>query len=417
MGEPDPDRPAPAAAPRPRPAPQVVDLDGRTFVLVVLGVLAAFAVAAVARLAPDVLTQVAVGTLLALALDPLVLGVRRRRSWGRSAAVAVVGAGLVGALALVMVVLGPPAVDQASDLVSELPTTVESFYAFPVVGDQLRDADAAGAVERFVDDLPGRLDDATVADAAERVAGNVRTVATVLVVALAIMLDGDALVGRARRLLRPARRDAADVVGRIVYRTVGNYFSGSVLVALINGLVILSVALALGVPLAPLAGVWAALTNLIPQIGGLLGGSFLVVLALSESPVTGLIALAVFLVYQQVENNLVQPAVVGVAVDLSPPATMLAALVGGAAAGVPGALAATPLLGAAKALYRNARGVPLDELLQPRTAHLPAPLRRLLRRRDDRSLSAGPPPARRPRPPRTRFRSRRRPGGRRRRPS
>jgi len=64
----------------------------------------------------------------------------------------------------------------------------------------------------------------------------------------------------------------------------------------------------------------------------------------------------VFLGYQQLENNLIQPAVVGQAVNLSPPTTMLAALVGGAAAGVPGALVATPLLGAAKAVYLERQG-------------------------------------------------------------
>ena len=63
-----------------------------------------------------------------------------------------------------------------------------------------------------------------------------------------------------------------------------------------------------------------------------------------------------FLGYQQFENNVIQPAVVGSAVNLTPPATMLAALVGGAAAGVPGALVATPLIGAAKALYLERRG-------------------------------------------------------------
>jgi predicted PurR-regulated permease PerM len=47
--------------------------------------------------------------------------------------------------------------------------------------------------------------------------------------------------------------------------------------------------------------------------------------------------------------------VVGQAVDLSPPATMLAALVGGAAAGIPGALVATPLVGAGKSLYLELR--------------------------------------------------------------
>ena len=63
-----------------------------------------------------------------------------------------------------------------------------------------------------------------------------------------------------------------------------------------------------------------------------------------------------FLGYQQLENNVVSPAIVGSAVNLTPPTTMLAALVGGAAAGVPGALVATPLLGAAKALYLDERG-------------------------------------------------------------
>src|SRR5690606_39688917 len=87
-----------------------------------------------------------------------------------------------------------------------------------------------------------------------------------------------------------------------------------------------------------------------------LGGSFFVLLALTESPLTAVIAGAVFLAYQQFENNVIGPAVVGKAVNLTPPTTMLAALVGGAAAGVPGALVATPLLGAAKALYLDRQG-------------------------------------------------------------
>ena len=59
---------------------------------------------------------------------------------------------------------------------------------------------------------------------------------------------------------------------------------------------------------------------------------------------------------QQFENNVIGPAIVGSAVNLTPPTTMLAALIGGAAAGVPGALIATPLLGAGKALYLESRG-------------------------------------------------------------
>jgi putative heme transporter len=142
----------------------------------------------------------------------------------------------------------------------------------------------------------------------------------------------------------------------VLYGTIGNYVAGSIFVAVLNGLVVLTTGLALGVPLAPLAAIWSMLTNLIPQVGGFLGGSFFVLLALTQSPLTALIAAAIFLAYQQFENNVIQPAIIGTAVNLTPPTTMLAALIGGAAAGVPGALVATPLLGAAKALYLDRQG-------------------------------------------------------------
>ncbi|MFP5322988.1 MAG: AI-2E family transporter, partial [Acidimicrobiia bacterium] len=142
-------------------------------------------------------------------------------------------------------------------------------------------------------------------------------------------------------------------------------------------------ALALGVPLAPLAGLWSMLTNLIPQIGGFLGGSFLVALALTEGPATAAIALVVFMVYQNLENNVIQPAVVGKAVDLTPPTTMLAALLGGAVAGVPGALVATPIVGAAKVLFLREAGdeAPAHEVGRTEGGAIQRTVRRLFPRR------------------------------------
>ena len=57
-----------------------------------------------------------------------------------------------------------------------------------------------------------------------------------------------------------------------------------------------------------------------------------------------------------VENHIIQPAIVGKSVDLTPPTTMVAAFVGGAVGGIPGALVATPLVGATKQLILEARG-------------------------------------------------------------
>ena len=348
------------------PVRTVVDLELGSVVL--LGCVAALAAAlwAIATTAPDMITRVAVGVVLGVALSPVVTATQRRLGRGRASGVAVVGTGLVAFMAAVVLLVAPAAVDQARDFGDELPATVRELYSWPVVGGRLEAADAAGEVERALEDLPGRIDDQTLSDLGERLLGGALATVVVLITALGVLVDGELLVRRARAALPPARQARAAEVAAIVYRAFGSYFAGSLLVAVLNGLVILTLGLLLGVPLAPVAGLWATLTNFIPQIGGFLGGSFFVVLALTESPVTAAIAGALFLAYQQLENNVIAPAVVGRAVNLTPPTTMLAALVGGAAAGVPGALVATPLVGAAKALYLERRG----ELPEPHDAAL-----------------------------------------------
>ncbi|HEX4905527.1 MAG TPA: AI-2E family transporter, partial [Acidimicrobiales bacterium] len=151
------------------------------------------------------------------------------------------------------------------------------------------------------------------------------------------------------------------------YRSIGQYFAGSVLVAVIAGVVVTSVGLILRVPLAPLAGAWVAVFDLVPQIGGAVGGIPFVLLGFTHSATTGIICAVFFVLYLQFENNILSPLVVGKSVDLSPPATMTAALVGVSAAGVVGALVAVPLLGAAKAVIVELRkgnlesGGPVDD--------------------------------------------------------
>jgi predicted PurR-regulated permease PerM len=73
----------------------------------------------------------------------------------------------------------------------------------------------------------------------------------------------------------------------------------------------------------------------------------------------------------------ISPAIVGKAVNLTPPTTMLAALVGAAAAGVPGALVATPLLGAVKAIYLDRRG----EMPEPEPDRMRKQVSGMVRRR------------------------------------
>jgi len=251
----------------------------------------------------------------------------------------------------VLSLLGPPAIDQAGQFEQQLPQTVEEFYTLPLVGSWLEENDAAVTVQQWVEGLPSNIDDQTVSDTVTSLVGRVASAVIVLAVAFAVMLDGEWVVGHARRLLPPSRRTAADRLGRIVYDTFGRYFAGSVTIAVLAGMNTLIIALVFDIPLAPVAAIWTMITNLIPQVGGFLGGALLAILALSVSPWVAIGAVVWFVLYMNLENNVIQPAVIGRAVNLSPPTTMMAVFIGAAVAGVPGALVATPTVGVVKRLY------------------------------------------------------------------
>lgn len=327
--------------------------------------------------AEEAVTRIVIGTVLALALDPLVRSLQRR-GLRRRAAAAIVGLAVVVIALLVVLLVGPPAVEQAQQFSDELPQTIQEFYELPLgIGTWLEDNDAAGKLETFVAELPSQVDDETVADSADSLVGSALGVATVLAVTFAVMLDGETLIARIRSLIRPAHRARADRFGRVMYNTFGNYFGGSITVAAMSGMWTLTIALVFDVPLAPVAAIWSMVTNVIPQIGGFLGGSFVTILALSVSVPTAIAVCVLFVAYMNFENNVIQPAIIGNAVDLSPPVSMLAVLIGGAAAGIPGALVATPLVGSAKRIYFEIRGRTDDETepepspsLKDRISHL-----------------------------------------------
>ena len=336
-------------------------LDWRTFAYLALAILTALALMALFRNTSTMLTRIGIGVLIALALDPVVDSIQRRWHMRRGFAVTIVALAVMGLAALLVGVLGPRAVDEARKFSAQLPETIDQLETLPVVGGYLRDNQAADRVQEWVRRLPEQVTDERVAELAGTLVSGIAGVAIVTVVTIAVLVDGEDLIQRLRRLLPPSRRAQADEVGGVMYRTLGRYFGGSITVAVLMGVYVLALGLVLGIPLAPLAALWAMLTDLIPQVGGFLGGSFLVLLATTQGVTTALIAAVAFVLYMNLENHLVQPAIVGRSVDLTPPTTMVAAFIGAAVIGVPGALVATPLVGAAKAIYLEVRGRPKPE--------------------------------------------------------
>jgi predicted PurR-regulated permease PerM len=103
------------------------------------------------------------------------------------------------------------------------------------------------------------------------------------------------------------------------------------------------------VPLAVMVGI----LDIVPLIGATIGAIICVLVAISQGWVIALILLIFFLVYQQVENNVLQPVVYSKTVALSPLTVLVASLAGAAVAGIVGVLIAIPLASAAYILVQD----------------------------------------------------------------
>jgi predicted PurR-regulated permease PerM len=337
---------------------QSIDVDARSALPLVIALATLLVTVWFVRSIPRTLSALAIAVLLSLALNPVVEAVQRRTNWARGPAVAAVLVNFALALTLLLLLVVPPTFRQIRNFDDQVPKVVKNLDDVPFFGDDLRKSNASAKVQNWLDELPNRLsvEEKPLASAANTIADGIGLFFLTLLFAISLLVDGELFVNGVRALVPTRRKEQADRLGRLVYDVLGRYIAGSLLVAALAGTVMLAASLVLGVPLAPLVGVWVAMTNPIPQLGGALGGLVFVALGVTQGIGTGVACLAFFLAYQQLENHVIQPLIVGRAVHLSPPATMVAALIGVSAGGVIGALFAVPLLGAVKAVYLSARG-------------------------------------------------------------
>ena len=260
-----------------------------------------------ARAASRSLTWLAIGALLALALNPVVLRTQARLKIRRSVAVGVVLSTFLGVIAGLVFLLGPPVASQARDFQRELPRVLDRLQDLPIVGDKIRTNDVPRKLKDWIDNLPERLGEnpGRVAHAGQSVLSGVLAALAIVLITITLLLDGSRVVRGLRRAVPLSRRAFVDRAGETFYQVVGRYFAGSLLVALLAGTGVLIMGVILKLPLTPVAALWTTSTNLIPQIGGFLGGSMFVALGLTKGPTTALTCVVYFLAYQQLENHVI----------------------------------------------------------------------------------------------------------------
>ena len=344
-------------------------------VLSVLGIiLAAIILIEIVQVARGVLTWIFVALFLALALNPFVEwlmahGVRRR-------GFAVAGAYLTALLAIAALgaTIVPILVEQVNDFIEAVPGYVDDLtrgrgpFGFLEreyqITDRVRDAVQEGGAGGVLG-ISG-----TALAVTKSIVTAVVAVVTIAFLTFFMLLEGPAWVERFYSLLPPESQPRWRAIGRDVYRTVGGYVTGNLAISLIAGVVSTAVLLILGVPYAVALGLLVALLDLIPLAGATIAAVVVTTVGFLDATTSGIVLLVFFIVYQQLENHVLQPVVYGRTVQLSPLAVLIAVLIGAQLAGVIGALAAIPIAGTIQVVLRDwlrhRRGLPLtDTALEP----------------------------------------------------
>ncbi len=304
-----------------------------------------------------IVSWVLIAGFLALAFEPLVAWLTRHR-FKRGWAVLTLALVLLGAGVAISATFAPKVVDQAAELSSRGPELIQKIEDSAPVSWADRRFQVLDKVQAAIDERRSGGGVGEVAGPAMAIVGGVLhgLAATVTVISLTIfmLLFGGKVVEKGLAWLKPGQRERWRTLAGRMRKVVGGYVAGTFVVAGIGG-VAMGVTLAvLGVPyFLPLALVMVVL-GIIPFLGSALGAVILTAVTFAAAgPRQALIFAVVYLVYQQVENEVLQPVVQRRTLKMNPLLITFALLAGTGLAGVVGTLLALPAAGALQVMLQD----------------------------------------------------------------
>ncbi|MER5878229.1 AI-2E family transporter [Streptomyces sp. NPDC060235] len=182
-----------------------------------------------------------------------------------------------------------------------------------------------------------------VLDVSGQVLGGLFQLLTIALFSFYFAADGPRLRRALCSVLPPARQAEVLRAWEIAVDKTGGYLYSRGLMALISGVAHYILLEALGVPYAPVLGVWVGLVSqFIPTIGTYLAGALPMLIAFTVDPWYALWVLVFVVIYQQFENYVLQPKLTSKSVDIHPAVAFGSVIAGTALLGAVGALIAIP---------------------------------------------------------------------------
>src|SRR3954471_4978840 len=325
------------------PTPErLVTFRPRTIVsvsMILVGIAAALWVLWVSR---HVITWILVSLFLALAINPGVEALQRRGVKRRGTAAGLIYLAVVLGVAALLAAFLPSLINQVNDFVKAVPGYIHDLTQgrgpFGFLETKYH------VVERAQDLVNGKGGAkvaggfGTVVDVTRTLATGVAGVITIIFMTFFMLLEGPAWIERCYALMSDDKQERYRVVGHRIYRTIGGYITGNLLISFIAAVSSTIVLLIMSVPFPLALGLLVFILDLIPLAGATIAAILLTLVALTQSVTAAIVVGVFFVVYQQLENHLLQPLVYGRTVELSPLAVLIAVLIGAEVAGVLGAL-------------------------------------------------------------------------------
>lgn len=340
---------------RDKPREVSLTISAQTYMRLVVMTVGTILILIALRKASHAILLIFIAFFLALALNAPVYWLSQRLpgKWRNNRPLATTMSFLIVVLLLAIFIASivPPLVRQTESFVSVAPHLVSQFRnQNSDVGRLIRRYHLENQVNNFSSQLSDRLKNigGTAFSTAHKIGSSIFSLLAILVLTFMMLAEGSRWLGFAREIVPDDKQKLVDRLATDMYRVIKGFVNGQVTLAVIASVLIFPALLVLhiGYPIALLVVIF--ICGLIPMIGHTIGAVIVTIVALFHSTSSAVIILAYYILYQQIENYLIQPRIQANSTNMSPLLVFMSVVLGVSFGGLFGGLVAIPIAGCAR---------------------------------------------------------------------
>jgi predicted PurR-regulated permease PerM len=332
----------------------------RTILLVGVAVALAWALASVGH----VLLLIFVSIFSVAVLSPVVDVMERRLTWSRAVSSTVLVLGIVVLTGVALLLLLQPLVDAVRNFNDNLPRLVDDARRSDLGGFINGGSNSLDTLKEHSRDIANGVANVSggLVDVGVSAFGAVTLVFSVTFLTLFGLIDEPRVRTSIGGLLYREKRERYEQVTDRIIRTTSRYMLGNLAISVICATVYGVTAAILGLPYALALALIAGILDIIPNVGSLLAGIVIGIVALSVSLFALIVFVIVIVAYQQVENYILQPTIIGKVTNVSGFTVIVSVLVFGSLFGIIGAIIGVPTAAAIEIVLDEATASRRDRI-------------------------------------------------------